>query len=58
ANSSAWATHQLSSGNISSLAVAKYTSSGNYFALPVGTSSGSRNFLLAVETSSGSEKMH
>nr|GEZ32444.1 hypothetical protein [Tanacetum cinerariifolium] len=58
ANSLAGATHQLSSGNISSLAVAKYTSSGNYFALPVGTSSGSGNFLLAVGTSSGSGKMH
>nr|GEU64961.1 lupus la protein [Tanacetum cinerariifolium] len=34
-NSSAGATHQLSSGNISSLAVAKYTSSGNSFALTV-----------------------
>nr|GEY01951.1 putative retrotransposon protein [Tanacetum cinerariifolium] len=58
ANSSAGATHQLSSGNISLLAVAKYTSSGNYFALPMGTSSGSENFLLAVGTSSGSGKMH
>nr|GEX22136.1 hypothetical protein [Tanacetum cinerariifolium] len=57
-NSSAGETHQLSSGNISSLAVAKYTSSGNYFALPMGTSSGSGNFLLAVGTSSGSGKMH
>nr|GFC94695.1 hypothetical protein [Tanacetum cinerariifolium] len=36
ANSSAGATHQLSSENISSLAVAKYTSSGN-FLLAVGT---------------------
>nr|GEY63560.1 hypothetical protein [Tanacetum cinerariifolium] len=30
------------------------SSSGNYFALPEGTSSGSGNFLLAVGTSSGS----
>nr|GEV68676.1 hypothetical protein [Tanacetum cinerariifolium] len=30
------------------------SSSGNYFALPVGTSSGNGNFLLAVGTSSGS----
>nr|GEX77836.1 histone acetyltransferase GCN5 [Tanacetum cinerariifolium] len=46
--SSAGATHQLSSGNISSLAVATYTSSGK-IPLVVGTSSSSGNFFWQWE---------